>query len=72
MKIRKEQPFLEDVLFRNIGDFFVQLVLLAIEAINCLQTHQMGIAEKQAQGITELREHGIVVFEFEERVPRPK
>lgn len=72
MKIRKEQPFIEGVLFRNMGDFFVQLVLLAIEAINCLQTHQMGIAEKQAEAITELKQHGINVFKLEERVARPK
>jgi len=71
MKIRKEQPFLKDVLFRNMGDFFVQLVLLAIEAINCLQTHKMGIAAQQAQRITDLQEQGIKLFKLEERVPRP-
>jgi len=69
MKIRKEQPFLEKVLFRNMADFFVQLILLAIEAINCLQIHQLGIAEKQAIAVTELKEYGIKTFKLEECVP---
>jgi len=72
MRIRKEQPFLKDVLFRNMADFFAQLVLLTIEAINCLQTYRMGIAENQVRAIMQLREHGIEVFRLEERVARPR
>lgn len=72
MRIRKEQPFLEAVLFRNMADFFVQLVLLGIEAINCLQTYRIGLAEDLARSVTELRVHGIEVFRLEERVGRLK
>lgn len=67
MKIRKEQPMLPVVLFRNMGDFFVQLILLAYEAVNCLQTHQLGYAENQADRVLKLRVIGIEVFRLEER-----
>lgn len=50
----------------------MQLVLLAIEVINCLQTRQMGLADSQVQAVMELREHGIEVFKLEERAPRLK
>ena len=71
MTIRKEQPFLENVLFTNMADFFVQLILLAIEAVNSLHSHQAGVVNKQAQAIDRLREEGISIFKLEERVPRP-
>jgi hypothetical protein len=67
LKIRKEQPMLPDVLFRNMGDFFVQIILLAIEAVNCLQTYQLGYAEKQANRVLELRAIGMDVFRLDER-----
>ena len=67
MTIRKEQPMLPKVLFRNMGDFFVQLLLMAFEAINCLQTVEMGCAEKQAENIEQIRIEGIEVFKLNER-----
>jgi hypothetical protein len=67
MSIRKEQPMLPKVLFRNMGDFFVQMELMAIEAINCLQTADMGSAENQAEAIEKLRVNGIEVFKLNER-----
>ena len=67
MSIRKEQPMLPKVLFRNMGDFFVQMELMAIEAINCLQTAELGSAEKQASAIEKLRVNGIDVFKLNER-----
>jgi hypothetical protein len=50
-----------------MGDFFVQMELMAIEAINCLQTSDMGSAEKQAEAIEKLRINGIEVFKLNER-----
>ena len=70
MTIRIEQPMLPEVLFRNMADLFVQLILLAIEAINCLQSYQMGVAEKQAKSVNALREEGIEIFCLEERQSR--
>lgn len=72
LKIRKEQPMLPKVLFRNMGDFFVQFLLLAYEAVNCLQTHQIGYAESQVERVLKLREIGMEVFRLDERSsPRP-
>ncbi len=68
MTIRKEQPMLPKVLFRNMGDFFVHMLLMAIEAINCLQTAEIGCAEKQAENIEQLRIEGIEIFKLNERV----
>lgn len=68
MTIRKEQPMLPKVLFKNMGDFFVQLLLMANEAINCLQTADMGCAGKQAENIEKLRIEGIEIFKLNERV----
>jgi hypothetical protein len=67
MKIRKEQPMLPAVLFRNMGDFFVQLILLSYEAVNSLQTYELGYAENQADRVLKLREIGIDVFRLAER-----
>jgi hypothetical protein len=67
MTIRKEQPMLPKVLFKNMGDFFVQMILMAIEAINCLQTAKMGCAEMQAENIEQLRIEGIEIFKLNER-----
>ena len=68
MTIRKEQPMLPKVLFVNMGDFFVQMILMATEAINCLQTAEMGSAEKQAEDIVRLKNEGISFFKLDERV----
>lgn len=62
MKIRIEQPMLPSVLFRNMASFFVQLLLLAEEAIYCLQTYQSGYAENQACRALELRMTGRMAF----------
>ena len=61
---------LPDVLFRNMGDFFVQLILLAFEAIQCLQIREMGYAEEQANNILKLYEVGKDIFRLEEGVLR--
>ncbi len=42
-----------------------RMILMAIEAINCLQTAEMGNAEKQAVAIEQLRKKGIAVSVFE-------
>lgn len=70
MTIRKEQPMLPKVLFRNIGDFFVQILLITIEAVNCLQTAEAGRADKQAHAIEQLRNEGLVLFKLDERAGR--
>ena len=70
MKIRKEQPFFAEVLFRNMSDLFIQLILLCIEAINGLKTYESGCAIEQGKSVLALREYGIEVFKLEERVPR--
>jgi len=62
MKIRKEQPMLPHVLFRNMGYFYFQLFLLFNEAVNCLQTYQLGYAENQASRVVELRVIGKEAF----------
>lgn len=59
---------LPKVLFVNMGDFFVQMILMATEAINCLQTDEMGSAEKQAEDIVRLKNEGISFFKLGERV----
>ena len=64
MVIRKEQPMLPKVLFKNIGDFFVQMILLAIEAIQCLDQHKhIELAKK----IEKLRTDGFMLFKLDER-----
>jgi len=63
MTIRKEQPLLPKVLYKNMGTFFVQMVLLTTEAINCLQSAQMGSAENQAEAIESLKSMGMILFE---------
>lgn len=67
MTIRKEQPMLPKVLFRNMGDFFVQMILLGFEAVNCLQTAELGSAEAQAVAVDDLRIKGIEIFRLDER-----
>jgi len=64
MKIRKEQPMLPVVLFRNMASFYFQLLMLSNEAVNCLQTHQLGYAENQANRVLELRVIGKEAFRF--------
>jgi len=71
MKIRKEQPMLPVVLLHNMADFFVQFILLAYEAVNCLQTYQLGYAENQANRVLELRAIGIEAFRLDERRNKP-
>ena len=68
MTIRKEQPMIPTVLYRNMGDFFVQMILIAIEAVNCLQTAAVGSAVKQAHAIEQLRSDGLALFKLDERV----
>lgn len=63
MSIRKEQPLLPKVLYKNMGTFFLQMVLLSTEAINCLQTAEMGCAENQAEAIERLKSMGMILFE---------
>jgi len=64
MVIRKEQPMLPKVLYKNIGDFFVQMILLAIEAIQCLNQHNhIELAKK----IEKLRTDGFTLFKLDER-----
>lgn len=64
MVIRKEQPMLPKVLFKNIGDFFIQMILLAIEAIQCLdQNKHIELAKK----IEKLRTDGVIIFKLDER-----
>jgi hypothetical protein len=70
MRIRKEQPMLPDVLFRNMGYFFLQLTLLTFEAVNCLQSREIGYADEQEKNILLLREEGMDVFRFDEWKPR--
>ena len=72
MEIRKEQPMLPIVLFRNMGDLFIQMVLMAIEAINCLQTAEMGSANKQAHDIENIRKKGAMIFKLNERANEAK
>jgi len=67
MTIRKEQPMLPNALFRNISDFFVLMILLGIEAVNCLQTEEGSSAEAQAMALDELRRKGIDIFRLDER-----
>jgi hypothetical protein len=64
MTIRKEQPPLPKVLYKNMGTFFLQMVLLTTEAINCLQTAEMGSAERQADAIENLKSMGMILFEL--------
>lgn len=64
MVIRKEQPILPKVLFKNIGDFFVQMILLAIEAVQCLnQENHVELAKK----VEKLRTEGLIIFKLNER-----
>lgn len=67
MTIRKEQPMLPHVLFQNMGDFFVQMLLIAIEAIYCLQTAELGSADQQAGAIEALQIEGVTLFRLYER-----
>lgn len=71
MKFRKEQQFVPKVLNRNVGDLFVQLLLLGFEAIKCLEIRRLGSLNSLATEALELRETGIIVFELEKKVPRP-
>lgn len=66
-KILKVQPMRPNVLFQNMGDFFVQLLLISIEAVNCLQTANMGSADSQANTIEQLRVNGFILFKLDER-----
>ena len=70
MTIRKEQPMLPKVLFRNMGDFFAHMLLITVEAINCLQTAKIGSAEMQAESIEQLHKEGVVVFKLNERIAK--
>ncbi|NQT68089.1 MAG: hypothetical protein HQ552_00745 [Desulfobacteraceae bacterium] len=68
MKFRKMQSMLPKVLDRNLGDLFVMVVLMVIEAINCLQTQELGYAENQAEKIEEIKNEGSFVFKLHERI----
>lgn len=68
MRIRKEQPMLPVVLFRNTRNFFLQFLLMSIEATECLQAAEMRSADKQAAAIDALRLEAISVFKLDERV----
>jgi len=67
LTIRKEQPMLPKVLFQNMSFFFKQMLLLTIEAVNCLETAEIGCADKQAIAIDQLRSKGQILFERHER-----
>ena len=47
-KLRLSQPFVLKTLETNIRDLYVQVWLLACEAVNAIQTYKMGMAEGQA------------------------
>jgi hypothetical protein len=59
---------LPKVLFQNMSFFFMQMLLLTIEAVNCLETAEMGYADKQATAIDQLRGKGRILFERNEQV----
>jgi len=64
LTIKKEQPMLPKVLFRNMGDFFVHMILIAREAINCLQAAERDNADEQVKAVERLRSEGISVFKM--------
>lgn len=68
MKFRKTQPMLPIVLDRNMGDLFVQLALLLIEAGKILQTKEPGCADSLAEKIDALKEEGLDVFKMREKL----
>jgi hypothetical protein len=66
MKFRKTQPVLPIVLDRNMGDLFVQLVFLLIEANDGLQTQKPGCTDFLVGKIDTLKAKGLDVSHMRE------
>lgn len=68
LSVKKSQPFAPKVLFRNLGDFFAQLVLLCFQAAICVSTKDYQAAAELSQDAGRLRDEGVEHFQLKERL----
>jgi len=68
LSIKKSQPFAPTVLFRNLGDFFVQLVLLCFQAAICISVKEYHAGYELSQQTGQLRDEGGASFKLKERL----
>ena len=68
-KLKLKQPYSESTLRKNIRDLYVQLWLLACEAVNAIQSYKCGLADGQAFALEVHRKQAEVIFKLND-VPR--
>ena len=68
LSIKKSQSFAPTVLFRNLGDFFAQLVLLCFQAAICISVKDYKAGYELSQQTGLLRDEGGESFRLKERL----
>ena len=65
-QLRLSQPFILKTLKGNVRDLYVQVWLLACEAVNAIQTHELGMAEAQSLALKIHQKEALRVFKLDE------
>jgi len=65
MSVKKNQSYAPDVLFRNLGDLFVQLVLLGFQVAVSISVKDFQVGASLSERAGRLRDHGGRLFELE-------
>jgi len=68
LSIKITQLFAPTVLFRNLGDFFFQLILLCFQAAICISVKEYQAGYELSQQIGRLRDDGGESFKLKERL----
>jgi hypothetical protein len=68
MSIKKSQHYAPDVLFRNLGDLFAQLVLLGFQVAITMSVKDFGAGASLSEQVGRLRDHGGELFELKARL----
>jgi hypothetical protein len=66
--VKPAQQFAPKVLFRNLGDFFAQLILLCFQAAICVSIKDYESGFKLSQEAGQLRDEGGALFQLKERL----
>ena len=70
MSVKKSQSYAPEVLFRNLGDLFVQLVLLGFQVAVSVSVKDFQVGASLSEQAGRLRDHGGRLFELEARLER--
>ncbi|MCC5809137.1 MAG: hypothetical protein JJU06_02090 [Ectothiorhodospiraceae bacterium] len=68
MSVKKSQSYAPDVLFRNLGDLFVQLILLGFQVAISMSVKDSRAGATLSEQAGRLRDHGGQLFELKARL----